>query len=201
MRQQQRRRGRPNDLTNTGPPSGYIKPRPGDVHDRRSQDKLLNAKLAAVEIDDPLALNFGDKIIVFRSTRNDVLADMRAREQITDCDYDAGRYWQNAYEKSQIGSIKAIDTTREAVDGGRPPEALTDRQRKGADDVDAARLGLGPVGNELVHDVLAHGLSIRLAARRRGLVSQHHRRVIGLQFRVCLQTLAVLFGMATVVKV
>jgi hypothetical protein len=189
-----RRRGRPNDLK--GSTSGYLAPRPGAVHDRKAADLLINAKVAAVEVEDPFAVNFGDKIVVLRSTRNDPLADMRSRDMIDECDYQAGRHWQNAHENSQIGSIRAIDPSKEAVDGGRPPEMLTDKQRRGASDVNAAREALGPVGNALITDVLADGLSIKAAARKRGMVSDRDRLFLSRRFRECLGTLAVLFGLA-----
>lgn len=190
-----RRRGKPNDLRG-GPPSGYVQPRPGQIHDRQAQDLLINAQVVAVEVEDPMALHFGDTIVVLRSTRNDPLADMRSRNQIEQSDYMAGRYWQNAHENSQIGSIRAIDPSKEAVDGGRAPEMLTDRQRKGASDVDAARVALAPFGNALIQDVLSEGLSIRRAAMKRGMTSGRAQMALGAKFRECLATLAVLFGLA-----
>lgn len=202
-----RRRGQPNDLKNTGGwffgkdsviASSYVGPRAGDAADRKANDLLINAQVVAVEVDDPYGLEFGQKIVVLRSTRNDPLADMRSRGQIEQSDYMAGRHWQNAHENSQIGSIKAIDPSKEAVDGGVGfPDMLSDRQRKGASDVDAARVALGPVGNALVSDVLADGLTISAAAKKRGSVSERDRRFLGARFRECLSTLAVLFGMAT----
>ena len=46
---------------------------PAKVHDRRSRDLPRNAEVAAVEVDDPLALEPGDKIVTLRSIRNDPL--------------------------------------------------------------------------------------------------------------------------------
>ena len=37
--------------------------KPAKVHDRRAQDLPLNAEVAAVEVDDPLALEPGEKIV------------------------------------------------------------------------------------------------------------------------------------------
>lgn len=189
-----RRRGQPNDLR--GSTSRYLAPRPGAVHDRKAADLLINAQVALVLVDDPFALEPGDQIMVLRSTRNDPLADMRSRDMIEECDYAAGRHWQDAHENSQIGSIRAIDPSKEAVDGGRPPENLTDRQRRGASDVNAAREALGPVGNALITDVLGEGLNIRAAAKKRGLHSDRDRLFLSRRFRECLATMAVLFGLA-----
>lgn len=189
-----RRRGRPNDLR--GYASGFTKPTAAVVHDRRSQDAPINSEYVEVEIDDPYGLEPGAKIGALRSIRNDPLADMRARGQIDEGDYRGGRHWQDAFENSQIGSVRAIDPTKEAVDGGRPPEMLTDRQRKGAKDVDAAREELGKVGDTLIRDVLGQGLSIRTIAGLRGVTTDRGRRILGARFRECLATLAVLYGLA-----
>ena len=40
---------------------------PGRVHDRRAKDLLRNAEVAAIEVDDPLALEPGEKIVTLRS--------------------------------------------------------------------------------------------------------------------------------------
>jgi len=44
------------------------------VHDRRSRDLPLNAEVAPIEVDDPLALEPGERIVALRSIRNDPLA-------------------------------------------------------------------------------------------------------------------------------
>ena len=46
---------------------------PARVHDRRSRDLPRNTEVAAVEVDDPLALEPGEKIVALRSIRNDLL--------------------------------------------------------------------------------------------------------------------------------
>jgi hypothetical protein len=137
-----RRRGKPNDLKNI-------------VHDRTSRDLLRNAQVAPVEVDDPY--EEGGKIVVLRSTRNDPLADMKSKGQIDDCDYVAGRHWQAAWENAEIGGVRAIDPTREAVDGGGLPELLTNTQRRAVQDLKAGREALGAG---------AASLGVRRARRR-----------------------------------
>jgi hypothetical protein len=39
---------------------------PAKLHDRRSRDLPRNAEVAAVEVDDPLALEPGEKIVTLR---------------------------------------------------------------------------------------------------------------------------------------
>lgn len=187
-----RRKGRPHDLRFAPEKSGYIQPRPGNLHDLTLQEGKINDRLVYLEIVDP----FGDRAVVSRSTRNDPLGELHSRGTIPDCDYAAGRRWQDAYENSQIGSVRAIDPSKEAVDGGRMPEMLTERQRRGAIEVNAARAVLGPVGNALIQDVLGEGLNIKQAATKRGLSAETDRRFLGGRFRECLSTLAVLFGLA-----
>lgn len=176
-----RRRGKPNDLKKT-------------AHDRTSHDLLRNAQVAPVEVDDPY--EEGARIVVLRSTRGDPLADMKSKGQIDDCDYVAGRHWQAAWENAEIGGIRAIDPSREMVDGGRLPELLTDTQRDAVQDLKAAREALGREGHSLIRDVLGNGLSIAEAADSRGLWSETDRKYIGKRFRECLSTLALRFGYA-----
>jgi hypothetical protein len=176
-----RRRGKPNNLKNI-------------VHDRTSRDLLRNAQVTPVEVDDPY--EEGAKIVVLRSTRHDPLADMMAKRQIDQCDYVAGRHWQAAWENAEIGGVRAIDPTWEAVDGGRLPELLTDTQRRAAQDLRAARETLGREGHQLVCDVLGSGMSITQAACNRGLSSEADRKYTGRRFRECLSTLAIRFGYA-----
>src|SRR6202166_4804626 len=64
------------------------------IHDRRAQDLPLNAQVAAVEIDDPLALEPGEKIVAMRSIRNDPLGRLHSHHQIDEAQYRGGRAFQ-----------------------------------------------------------------------------------------------------------
>ena len=79
----------------------------GAVHDRRAQELPINAMVAPVEIDDPYEP--GAKIIAFQSLRDSPLNYMRARGQIDEAQYNAGKKLQEFYERSQIGGLRAID--------------------------------------------------------------------------------------------
>lgn len=167
-------------------------------HDRRAIDLLRNAQVAVAEVDDPYAINPGDKIVVLRSTRHDPLADMINRNQIDHCDYVAGRRWQAAYENAAIGGARAIDPTREAVDGGAGVrEVMTDVQRRAMWDLKAARMALGEEGNNLVLEVLGAGLSIRqVILKHQGTCGEAAYKYAGRRFRECLATLAKRFGLS-----
>src|SRR4051794_17349973 len=99
------------------------------VHDRRSQDLLRNAEVASVEVDDPLALEPGEKVVTLRSIRNDPLARLHSHRQIDEAQYQGGRAFQNDWEKAERGP-QAVDPSREYVDGTRAREPITESQRK-----------------------------------------------------------------------
>ena len=86
--------------------------RPVKVHDRRSQDLPRNAEVAAVEVDDPLALEPGEKIVTLRSIRNDPLGRLHSHRQIDEAQYQGGRAFQDDWEKAERGP-QAVDPTRE----------------------------------------------------------------------------------------
>jgi hypothetical protein len=166
------------------------------VHDRLAQDLPRNAKVAPLVVDDPHGIETGEKITVLRSLRDDPLAQMHARSQIDQAQYYAGRHWQKAYELAELGGSRAIDPTKEAVDGGRIPEPLTDQQAKAFGDLKKASRALGINGELIVKDILAVGLELGIAAARRGYTSEPDRKAFGKRFRECLDTLAEIFGYA-----
>ena len=97
------------------------------VHDRRSHDLPRNAEVAAVEVDDPLALEPGEKIVTLRSIRNDPLARLHSHHQIDEAQYQGGRAFQHDWERAQRGP-QAVDPTREYVDGVQTPPKASARR-------------------------------------------------------------------------
>lgn len=163
------------------------------THDRRSTDLLINSRVAAVVVDDPL--EHGAKLTVLRSLRDDPLAGLHAAGQIDQCSYIAGRHWQRAFEIAQGTGMRAIDPTREHVDGGGIPQAtVTDAQIKAFADLTKASKALGMEGESIVMDVLGRGLTLAIAAGKRGLITEAERKYIGRRFRECLDTLSGTFG-------
>src|SRR5919108_1920558 len=102
---------------------------PAKAHDRRSRDLLRNAEVATVEVDNPLALDPGEKIVALRSIRNDPLGRMHSHRQIDEAQYQGGRAFQSDWEKTERGP-RAVDTTREYVDGDTRPEPITAAHRR-----------------------------------------------------------------------
>jgi len=98
---------------------------PAGAHDRRSRDLPRHAEVATVEVDNPLAVEPGEKIVALRSIRNDPLGRLHSHRQIDEAQYQAGRAFQNDWEKAERGP-RAVDPTREYVDGGQMREPITE---------------------------------------------------------------------------
>jgi len=167
------------------------------VHDRRSSDLVRNADVAPLEIDDPWAIEPGEKIVAFRSLRDDSLARMHANHLVDDAQYEAGRAWQADYEVIEIGGASAIDPTKEAVDGGKPPEMFTDRKRKAARNLALAAEQLGRLQEGILRDVLTRRMFPSDVAKTRGFTSERHVAHFAWLFRCSLDTLAEVYGFST----
>lgn len=164
------------------------------VHDRTNADLPINSVVAEALVPDPLEP--GAQLRVLRSVRDDPLAALHARRQIDDAMLAAGRRWQKYFDEAEIGNVRAIDPGKEAVDGGKFPEMLTDTQIKAFRALERADIELGRVGKVLIRDILGDNLSVKQASFRRGRLTEAHIKFTGLQFRECLNVLAVLWGYA-----
>ena len=170
--------------------------RPAKIHDRRSHDLPRNAEVVSVEVDDPLGLEPGEKIVALRSIRNDPLGRLHSHHQIDDAQYRGGRAFQNDWERAERGP-QAVDPSREYVDGAQRREAITDGQRKAVLRLNRAERELGADGSALVHDVLVHGMTMDQVGQRRGLTTQRWRDYFARRFAECLDRLALVYGFAT----
>jgi hypothetical protein len=165
-------------------------------HDRRAGDLPRNAEVVAVEVDDPLALEPGEKIVALRSVRNDPLGRLHAHHQIDDAQYRGGRAFQNDWERAERGP-QAIDPAREYVDGAQGREPITEGQRKAVLRLNRAERELGADGAAIIHDVLVQGLSMEQIGEKRGLNSQRWNDYFARRLRECLDRLALVYGFAT----
>jgi hypothetical protein len=166
------------------------------VHDRRSRDLPRNAEVAAVEVDDPLGLEPGEKIVTLRSIRNDPLGRLHSRRQLDEAQYQGGRAFQEDWEKAERGP-QAVDPMREYVDGGQAREPITERQRKAVLRLNRAERELGADGSALVHEILILGVTMEQIGLRRGLRGQRWIDYFARRFRECLDRLALIYGFAT----
>lgn len=151
--------------------------------------------VAPIDVEDPLGLDPGDKIRVLRSTRDDPLAGMHARKTIDEAQYWGGRDFQRDFEAAERGP-KAIDFTKEAVDGGVMPEPITEAQRKAARRLAEVYKELGPDGAALMHDVLIHSQTYKQIAGARGFAGERWEKFFGMSVHLHLHTLAYVYGHA-----
>src|SRR4030081_2815885 len=89
------------------------------VHDRRSRDLPRNAEVAAVEVDDPLALEPGEKIVTLRSIRNDPLARLHTHRQIDEANTRAGELFRAIGKKPNADRRLSIRHGSMSMAGGR----------------------------------------------------------------------------------
>jgi hypothetical protein len=149
-----------------------------------------------VEVQDPL--NSEHKITVFRKLRDDPLGRLHDRKQIDGAQYQAGRDWQKAYEMAEICGARAIDPTREAVDGGQiASSAISDEQAKAFANLAKASRALGMLVESVVRDVLAHRMTTREVAEARGYRDERAHRYYAMMFRDGLEILCLVFGYKT----
>ena len=173
---------------------------PSNAHDRRAQDLPLNAEVAAVGVDDPMGLEPGDKIVALRSTRGDPLAKLHTHRQIDEAQYRGGRAFQSDWEKAERGP-RAVDPTRERVDGGQMREPITEGQRRAVGRLNRIEHELGADGTTLVHEVLIQGMTMQQVGERRGLSTQRWMDYFARRFQECLDRLALFYGFAAPARV
>lgn len=165
-------------------------------HDRRSRDAPFNAELAEVEVDNPLALDPGEKIMAVRSIRSDPLGRLHSHHQIDEAQYRGGRAFQNDWERAERGP-QAVDTTREYVDGTGIREPVTESQRQAVLRLNRVERELGTDGSALVYDVLVLGLTMDQIGELRAVRTQRWNDYFARRFRECLDRLALIYGFAT----
>lgn len=152
--------------------------------------------MAEIEVDDPLGLESGDKIVALRSIRNDLLGRLHSHRQVDEAQYQAGRAFQNDWERAERGP-RAVDPSRDYVDGGQMREPITEGQRKAVLRLNRAERELGADGSALVHDVLLQGMTMEQVGERRGLRGQRWNDYFARRFRECLDRLALTYGFST----
>lgn len=169
----------PNDLKN--------------VHDRRSTDlnRGIGQHVAPVEVDDPYEK--GAKIVVIRSLRDDPLARLHARDQIDQAQYEAGKQYRMDWERAERGP-RAIDPSKEFVDGGCPPEPITDTQRKAVATLARMSPVLGLQTEHVLRRVLCGNLFPGQVAAELGYPTPKDAEHMAWLFRIGLETLAREYG-------
>lgn len=166
------------------------------IYDRRSRELPFNGEVAEIEVDDPMALDSGDRIVALRSIRSDPLGRLHSHHQIDEVQYRGGRAFQSDWERAERG-LQAVDPTREYVDGARTREPVTESQRQAVLRLNRIERELGTDGAALVHDVLVLGLTMDQIGQRRAVRTQRWSDYFARRFRECLDRLALIYGFAT----
>jgi hypothetical protein len=138
------------------------------------------------------------KVKKVQNLRGDPLGLMHARRQLNsergddgEARYQAGRQWQRDYEAAEISNLRAIDFTRDVVDGGKLADPMSDRRTRAMAALARYDKALGPEGFHLVRDVLGRRLFIHEVVRARGYSGRERTlNYYADRFRECLETLA-----------
>lgn len=144
-----------------------------------------------VEVDDPYER--GAKSTAAREIKNDPLGALHARRQINDAQYHGGRAFQSDFETAERGP-RAIDPSKEAVDGGRMPDPITEAMRKAVARLNRVHGVLGKSGSTIAHDVLIARMSLEKVAVKRDMKTELERKYLGRRLRECLDDLALIYG-------
>jgi hypothetical protein len=167
-----------------------------NIYDRRSRELPFNGEVAEIEVDNPLALDPGERILALRSVRGDPLGRLHSHHQIDEAQYRGGRAFQSDWERAERGP-QAVDPTREYVDGAGTREPVTESQRQAVLRLNRVERELGTDGAALVHDVLVLGLTMDQIGQRRAVRTQRWNDYFARRFRECLDRLALIYGLAT----
>jgi hypothetical protein len=157
------------------------------VSDRTVTEKPFNARLTRRVVSDPYD---GTPITVTASLRDDPLARL-GRNQLAPHLYNAGLELQRLFEAAEIAGVKAMDFTREPVDGGTHiREPYSDRHRKAADDIADIKGRLTRDEFSILKLVLAERLFLSQIAAHRGWKGRKAAAV----FKAALDSLSSILG-------
>jgi hypothetical protein len=171
-------------------------PDASSAHDRRATDVSRQAEVAVIDVDDPYATRAGEKITVLRQLRSDPLARLHAHRQIDEAQYRAGRVFQRDCEAATRG-VRALDPTRERVDGCAMVAPLSERQARARKRLIEVERVLGRTMHRVIHAVLVDGMSMETLAK--ALFNREGEAAVkyyGRLFRDALDVLAVEYGLA-----
>ena len=160
--------------------------------DRRAAELPRQAKLVAVEVDDPYEA--GATIIAFKNEKSDPLERLKVQGDIDEAQYQAGKAYERDLEMVEVGNVKAIDPSKEAVDGGRFGDSVTEGYGKAHRRLEEAGVILGQFKEALVRGVLIGNVSPRQMAIANGYKAERELWYYGRQFRNALEELAQMYG-------
>lgn len=185
-----------------GKPDGSLKAAPSACQAPPAASR--SADFASADVNNPSfnpdkteGVGNQPRVVVRLALRDDPLGSLRAHGAIDGVEYLAGRYWQELQERASVSRMKAIDPSRDMVDGGRAFNFGSDGQRMAMNKLAKANMRLGEAAASLVQHVLGAGMTIEQAAAALGSTGQWAIRGWRFVFRMALETLAVEFGLAS----
>lgn len=126
-------------------------------------DDVLRTKITALR-DDPVGQ---------MHRRGQLLTDEEKKkhtpQSVADGRLEAARRWQVLYECAEIGGAKAIDPSKEPVDGGRFVEPNTEASASARDRLHAVRRKLGFIAISGSQRILAERLLVWVLGEKKGL--------------------------------
>jgi hypothetical protein len=137
---------------------------------RKRKVKITLATSTHVElgeglVDDPYEK--GAKLRVIKNVREHPVSHLHARGILSDSQAIAGETFRSNYERAVLGASRAIDYTKERVDGGLPAEPLSESAQRATqwlNDV-ARHSGCGMRGYAILTAVCGEGQGIVATAR------------------------------------
>jgi hypothetical protein len=145
---------------------------PSDTKEPGGDGALI---IRPVLMDDPFEP--GTRRVVLKNVRVNPVDAMYYAGRIDDAQMAAGNLFRSYWEEAEIGGSRAIDYSRQRVDGGRMAEPLTERAAMARSQLLAAYELLGKRPYALLTAVVGEGVSCaRIAIERphlvRGLVGK-----------------------------
>jgi len=106
-------------------------------------------------VDDPLER--GQRYEAPVNVRESSIDHMHSRGRIDEAQKLAGDRFRRLWEKAAVGSNKAMDTTKEPVDGGGIGDPISDDLVKASVELSRVMRELGPTGSQLLIALVGEG--------------------------------------------
>jgi hypothetical protein len=151
--------------------------------------------LGQIAVKDPFDGRTRTKVI---NIKCDPVGRMHKRGQLSpngDTRLQAARYYQHLWDRAEIGGARAIDTTKDKVDGGVFQMPDSERRQRAQAERNTIERRLGEQGVGLVRLILIHGLEICELHDLRSARSAREMDNTGHRFRECLDTIAEVVGL------
>ena len=143
------------------------------------------------EVEDPYDPD--NLILVPANLRHDPLLRMFSRREIDEAQLRAGEILRASHEAVASQGLKAIDPSVDVVDGGRGSIAIPESALLAARRIREAQSLLGWQAYRLVTCVVCEGVNGSTIAQL--TTARLDRKFVGLQLRLSLEQLAVLWGL------